>query len=157
MHTNFRPSSDSKALARRLEATQIGEIVSYDELTKLIAEDVTKVGRGTLQTARRIVQRDHRIVFDVVRGVGLKRLNSVEIVDQSDQTRERIRRTASRGARSLTCADYDALPQEKKAKHNISAALLGAISEYASDKKFKSVESRLNSDGRLLNAGIDLI
>ena len=84
----FETSTDSKTLAAVLAAATVGQIISYDELSKAIGRTVTA---SKLSTARYIVQREQRIVFGAVAGVGLKRLSDAEIVALSDSARDHLR------------------------------------------------------------------
>jgi outer membrane lipoprotein SlyB len=64
-----------KTLATVLIGCQIGETLTYERLTNAINRDVQNGAFAVLHRARQVVLRDNRIVFDVVRGIGLKRLN----------------------------------------------------------------------------------
>lgn len=117
---DFRLSSDSLALAKALESIKINETVEYQKLSSAIGRDVQGVGRSAMQQARKVVQRDHKMVFDVVRGVGLRRLDDDAIVDASDKSISVVRRGIRRAAKRLVCADYEALTKDKKTKHNVA-------------------------------------
>jgi hypothetical protein len=149
----FRLSSDSKALAKMLIASGPGEVVLYEDLDKAIGRDVREAASGALHTARHIAQREHRMVFDAVRGVGLKRLADSEIVDLADKARDHARRHASRTAKKLTCVDYDALSKDKQTKHNAALSMFSVMAELSTDKAQKRLESKVkDADAQLPNA-----
>jgi hypothetical protein len=118
---------DSKAIEERLVDLEIGEEIAYSELSELIGRDVTSE-RGALNSARRRLVRDHQMVFGVIRGVGLKRLDDAEIVGTGESVNDHIRRTARRAARQIACVrDFEAMPPEKRTQHNTWLSLFGAI------------------------------
>ena len=145
MKPDFTLSADSKTLASVLKEAAVGETVSYERLSKAIGRDVREECRGALMTARRIVQRENRMVFDAVRGEGLMRLTDDSIVDLSDKGRDAIRRHSTRVAKKLTCADYDALSAEKKTKHNAALAIFGVLAAMTSDKSQRRLEAHVVS------------
>jgi hypothetical protein len=149
---DFRLSSDSKALAVALAKVPVGETASYSSLTAAVGRDVQTTCRGALETARYIVQREDRMVFDVVRGVGLRRLLDGEIVDLSDRARDHARRHARRTVKKLICVDYGNLPRDKQTKHNAALSMFGVFSELASDKSQKRLETKIEQAGEKLPA-----
>lgn len=148
----FKLSTDSAALALRLTEVAVGDIVRYDDLSKAIGRDVRSSAAGALESARRVAQRDSRAVFASVRGEGLRRLTDAEIVDLSDSGRDRIRRQAKRTAKKLVCVDYDALPAEKKVKHNAALSMMGALASIATDTAQKRLEKQIAETGKQLPA-----
>lgn len=143
---NFKLSSDTIAIARALENIEIGVRISYDHLTEIIGRDITQF-RGALESARHAVQRDKQMVFDVVRGVGLVRLNDSDIVDLSDKAREQSRRLAKRIAKKLVCVKYEALSKEKQIKHNTALSMFGVIAELSTSSSAKRLEQKIEADG----------
>ena len=134
-------SVDAKLIADRLEKVAVGELIEYDPIGAIIKADVQNGARGTLQSARRYLQREKHIVFEAVIGKGLKRLNDAEIVSTGIHTLARIRRTARRGASKLRCANYDTLAPEDQTRFNATASMLGAIHHVAKDKNLKLLEA----------------
>lgn len=141
----FRLSSDSKALAQELAKAATGDVMTYADLSAIVGRDVQEAARSALNTARHVVQREHRIVFDVVIGVGLRRLESSEIVDLSDKARDRTRSIARRISKKLTCVEYDELPREKQTKHNAALSMFGLMKELASDGAQKRIEHKVEN------------
>lgn len=139
---NFQASTDSKILAAMLRECEVGQVVSYKALSEAIGREVQTLGRPCLETARKIVQREARMIFDSVRNEGLKRLTDSEIVDLADKTRDSVRRATRRTVKKLVCVDYDAMPKEKQTKHNTAISLFGIMSELATEK----VQTRLGCE-----------
>ena len=123
----FKLSVDTQTLMGILEKAQIGDIIPYHTLTETIRRDVTLEGRGAMDSARRILMRDKQIVFDAIRGVGLKRLSDQEITETSPRFINQARRKAAKGLKTLACANYAQLSQEQKTQHNVGAAILGVM------------------------------
>jgi hypothetical protein len=139
---SFQASTDSKILASVLQESKPGDVVSYKALSAAIGRDVQSTAKPALDTARRIVQREKRMVFDAVRGEGLKRLTDSEIVDLADKTRDGVRRATRRTVKKMVCVDYEAMPKEKQTKHNTAISLFGVLSELATEK----VQHRLGAE-----------
>ena len=91
----FAMSADSRLIYQRLVECTAGEVVTHEELSKIVGRKVDG-SFGPLHTARRACRREKQIVFDAVMGVGLKCLTDVEKVLLFD----RIARRFSRAAKS---------------------------------------------------------
>lgn len=144
----FRLGVDTQTLLKYLETIPVGEIVSYEVLGNLIGCDVQS-DRGSLESARRLLVRDNQIVFGVVRGVGLKRLNPSEVVEQEGETVTKIRRATKRSLKRLASADFDSLSKPDQNKHRLVSATLGAIAVCSSQKAHNRLEQRIQSNGQL--------
>lgn len=140
-------SADAVTLARAMREIKVGEVVTYQQLSQTIARNVTREAQAALHTARGIVQREDRMVFDAVRGVGLKRLNDEEIVDLSDKARDHIRRTSRRTAKKLTCVDYDGMSRDKQVKHNTALSMLGVFMAMATEKSTRRLSEQVQIAG----------
>lgn len=137
----FVVSVDAKTLAHVLRQVPVGEVITYATLTKAIARDVCADGRGAMTTARAMVQREDRMIFDTVYKQGLKRLANEEIVGLGDRARDHVRRASRKIIKKLVCADYDALSREKKTQHNTSLSMFGVFCELATDKSTKRLSA----------------
>lgn len=123
-------SADTRIIYKRLASAQVGDTISYAELSELVGRDVQTSGRNTLNSARRMAMREDRYVFGVKIGVGLVRLDDSSIVDSGASGAVRARRAIRRGARVLSCvSDFNAMPNEKKIQHNAMLSLYGALHE----------------------------
>ncbi len=147
INTDFNLSSETKAIADILRLVNVGTVIDYARLTRSIGRDVQSAARSALTSARHVVMREERMVFDVVRGIGLKRLNDVEIVDSGDKDRASIHRRARKAARKVTCVEYDSLPKEKQVKHNATLAVLGVMAELSTAKGLARVEGQVVESG----------
>lgn len=73
-------------LQNRLKQCEVRDKIEYDVLSESIDLNVQgSKGRGYLNTARRRLQKEERVLFDVNRGRGLIRLSNVEKVAEGDK------------------------------------------------------------------------
>jgi len=63
-------SVDTRLLIERLSRVEIGDFVSYKELSEVIGRDVQGAARGNLTTARHRLEVDDAIQFGPVVGKG---------------------------------------------------------------------------------------
>lgn len=141
-------SIEARALVDMLIDVKPGDEITYDEMTKAIGRDVRTVARGAMQTARRVAERQYRMVFSPIFGVGLRRLLNDDIPGVADSKIAHIRRTATRAARTLACVDFDRLPNEKRIEHNAKLSILGAIT-LSSSQQAQTLVSQKSQAGPL--------
>jgi hypothetical protein len=133
----FQCSIETKWLIDRGRRLQVGEVVTYEELSKLIGIDVREEGRGALRSARNILLRDEQIVLDSVPNVGLKRSSDSEIVQSAG---------AQRGVQRLTAvADFDRLSDADKLAHNASVSALAVIKLMGKPKSVERIAASVNT------------
>jgi hypothetical protein len=134
-------SVDTQIIFDRLVKVAVGETVPYSELSALVGRDVQHAARGNMESARNMAMREHRMVFDAVWGEGLKRLDDQGIVGTGKRALDRIRRKARRSAKTLSCvADFAALPNEAKIKHNATVSILGVLAHMTRPKSVTRIE-----------------
>lgn len=137
---SFQMSADTRFLVQRLRKAAVGDLITYEELSKEVGKQVGG-GFAALSSARRVLLREDQRVFDAVWGKGLKRLNDVEIVGTSQRTATKIRRTAQRGVRTLTAvADFSSLPREQQMRHTAAVSVFGVIAEMSGGRGMAKVE-----------------
>jgi hypothetical protein len=137
---------DSKLLYQRLAKMEIGDFVSYHELSEIIGRDVQREGRGFLNTARQICQREHEKTFGVIVGAGLKCLMPTEVIGTTNFAIEHIRRTSRKAVKRLKCVgDIEKLTNEDKIKMNANASILGALSVMTRESYIKKIEARVEA------------
>ncbi|MEX3859610.1 hypothetical protein AB3X94_37100 [Paraburkholderia sp. BR10923] len=139
-------------LMRVLAQLAVGDEIRYAVLSEKIGRDVQGEARHCLDTARRRLLRDERRVFDVVRDIGLRRLNDCEIVRTADRARAHIRRTARKAARTVLCADYAALDRETQVRHNVALSVLAVTEIMAGEKAAKRIGKEVDRSGHELSS-----
>jgi hypothetical protein len=148
----FEVSADARTLAHVLSTAPVGSVIEYSALNRAISRDVQGDARSALESARKIVLTEHSIVFDAVRGVGLKRLSDAEIIDLPAKARAHIRRTARKTVKALVCVEYGGLSRENQVRHNTAISMMGVISEVAAEKSAKRLAGVVESAGTQLPA-----
>jgi hypothetical protein len=139
----FVASSDVRRLCKRLAEAQVGDVLTYKELSALIARDIQTEARGALMSARRITQRERGIVFGTIMNEGLKRLSDIEIVQTGAQAVVRIRHASRRGAERIGVAAPEKLPIEARVQMNTYLTVLAAMHSLSQEKRLKKLEERV--------------
>jgi len=143
MHTHvtrFQLGFVTKQLVDHLLTASVGQEMSYEELSKVLGHNILQQKyRSCLASARRILIKEHDIVFDTIRSVGIQRLNDAEIVLEGAVGIRKVRRACKRTARKVVCANYSTLSQDNKNTHNQSLSTLGALMHVTSIKEQRKV------------------
>ena len=151
---------DSRLAYERLIKAELGEVVTYDELSRLVRRNVQADGRHVIETARRMAQREDQIVFECVRNVGLRRMLDGEIAQLGRPAIRSIRRKARRTVRKIACiSDFDALKNEEKDSHNIGLCVLGVVAHCLEPRRVKKLGHKLldSSHGLPTAAALDVL
>jgi hypothetical protein len=123
---------------------EIGDFVKYSELNKIIGRDVQKEGRGYMNTARIIVEREDGKTFGVIINEGLKCLDSKEIINTAAFSIGHIKRTSRRSIKRISCiADLSTLPNEEKIRLNTYASVLGVMAMISKGSSIKKIEQKV--------------
>jgi len=143
-------SIDTKRLVDRLAEVKPGETISYQEMTSVVGRNVQREARSTLESARYIVLRDHRALFDVVRDEGLRRLRDSEVPQVGAFGAQKIRREARRWRKRITFGvkDFGALPDEAKRTYGVYTSYLGLVEHMSKEKQVKRIEAAFEQDGK---------
>jgi len=129
-------SIETSLLVERLKQSAVGDVVTYAEMSTLVGRNVQGDGYSAMASARRICQREERMVFEVIRNEGLKRLNDSGIVATGGVNLKRLGRQARRGVKTLACVtDFDALPPDQQVEHNMTMSMLGALAQMVKPKQ----------------------
>lgn len=136
----FELSIDTRMCADALKQGAAGETVTFATIGAALGRKVDG-GDSTVQSALRHLMNEDGIVFESVRGIGYKRLKDVDIVGTVERDRGKMRRHAKRVVKRLLCvADFDAMPNEAKIKHNAALSGFGAIASILKTGNMKKLE-----------------
>jgi hypothetical protein len=139
-------SADTDWLVKRLMKVPTGETLSYDDLSKELGRNVRDEAYSCLQSARHIVERQEHRLFDVIRGVALKRVDDLGGLRIVGRDQKHIARTARRGVRRLgTCVDRDQLPNNDRQSYDLSAATLGMVAHVTRPQTQKKLAARVTA------------
>lgn len=144
MRTIAGLSADSQTLITELRKVAEGETVTYTHLSSVIERNVQKEARGCLYTAVKTLRRDDGIVFDTVRGFGIKRLTDSEISRTiGKRSIRKINRESSRTLKKLECTDSSNLGRSDSISLWTDTAILGAIHEASKPKRFTDIQPKI--------------
>lgn len=141
----FQKSSDTKIIENVLAEAKVGDVITYEALSKAIGRDVREFAVGAMQSARRSMLSDKRTIFEAVTNVGFKRLADAEIVDASERDRRRVQRASTKAVRKLGCVNFENLSSDKKRSHLIASAQLGAIVMLSGKSAANRIEKRVTN------------
>lgn len=147
-------SVDTRFLVEAMRKVKPGDLITYVELTQACGRDVREK-RHLTDSARRILLRDHNMVFRCVANEGFIRLEDAKIVDVvNNDRRERIRRQARVAIKELACVEHHNLENARQIEHNTGMALFGALYQATSKLSVKRLHERVvNAGGQIDTAG----
>lgn len=145
-------TSDALMLVDRLKKVSAGETASYRELSQLIGRDIT-VYRHIMESARRILLRDHNMVFRCVKNEGYRRLDDAQVVDVvSVDRKKRIRTQARHAISELSCVEYNRLDKDRQLRHNTGLAMFGTLLHATSKASVKKISEQITNGGGKIDA-----
>ncbi len=137
-------SIDAKAVYEALKKIEIGDSISYDEISRLIGRDILK-NRNILVTARNLARRNDNMVFDCIHKEGLRRLSDSQIVDKSaSQPFRRIRSTLRNAAKDMNCVKTENVSNEEVVRLNSVRSIFNAVFEFSKPKSVEMLKSEVN-------------
>ena len=135
----FIRSETTSQLVRYLAAFDKGRHATYDELARIIGEEIAPRSH-ILRSARLILQNDHAQVWGVVRNVGVRRLTDQEIAERLPRWwLAGARRKLGRGRAQSAVVDIQRLSSEEQ--HRL--AIGGIQAELAMQSLSKPTAQRL--------------
>lgn len=150
--SNFILSIETKQLLERLIKAEVGELITYQEMTNIVGRDIRKEGCGIMYSARRKAENDCQIVFITVVNKGIKRASDEEIANSGTSAIAKIRRTSHKGKKRLHCVEnFGSLTNESKIHHNAAASFLGAIDLMTRPKKIIALEEVVKKESNSIN------
>jgi hypothetical protein len=140
-------SVDTRFLVEAMRKVKPGELITYETLSQACGRDVREK-RHLTDSARRILLRDHSMVFRCIANEGFIRLEDEKIVDVVNiDRRERMRRQAAYAIKELGCVEYDKLPKTHQLSHNTGVALFGSLYQATSQQSVKKLQERVANAG----------
>lgn len=145
-------SHEVRMICERLEKTSPGDIVTYEELGKLIKGDVRTRAKHKLRSAcDRMLKAG--AVFGAVTNVGIQRLTDEESVMTQASYLKRQRRAARRQTMRLTSVDYDQLPAAAKVAHNAALTTVAIMLHFSEKKQQSAITNKVTTENRTLAVG----
>jgi hypothetical protein len=138
-------SVHSENLISFLKDKQIGEVIPYEVLSELIDMDITSpTGRGYLNTAKRRLVKDEKMVFGTVRTVGIKLLSDEEVANTTGKSYIKSVRTKGRDAyHKNTSVEYEKLSGDAKINHQCTMTILALMNHVTSKRSLRQIENKV--------------
>ena len=144
-------SIDTKTVYDRISKAENGETISYSELSQIIGRDIQQVARCNLNTARKMCHRDNDMLFDVIRNVGIKRMDDEAIAKSGTKNLTKIKRISKKSIRELsTVQNFNTLPRDAKIAHNTALSIFGALHLFTKTNSIKKVANIMKKDMKSL-------
>lgn len=142
-------SFEAGIVRENLSALQPGEQITYEALTAIVGIDVLKF-RNVINMARKRLLKEEQKVYQSIHGVGLVRLNDQQIVGKGFSTTKKIGRIARKGIQIVSAANYDALTQADKVKHNVSLTVLNMMQHATGRSALSQLENVVTKEQKRL-------
>ena len=150
-HTIAAITAETTALIRRMSEMNIGDELSYAEMSEIVCGDICGKKYHCLSTARKNLLSNHQMVFETIAKTGIRRETDSEIVINSSGAIRTINRATRRAFKKLACADPKNLTNEEKLKHNTNAAMLGALRFMSQPQQVKALEGKCVESSRQID------
>lgn len=145
----FITSAETRLIEQAMRVLSVGETITYGRIKDICGSPHDQV-YSAVRTALKRLLRDEGMVFAVIRGVGYKRLNSKEIVEESFSATERIRRASRRALEKQLKADFNELAPQIQAKASATASVLGTIAMMSKPAEIEKLGSKIEQGTREL-------
>lgn len=122
-------------LVDMLLAVAPGERITNAEMIRATNLDLTGRQRHVLASARRVAQREHKLVFATIVGVGLQRSHPRELVLHGRRQAKAAGRAAYRGMKIMRTAEVEMLTRDERLAHDACAGVLSAIRRVSRQKQ----------------------
>lgn len=142
---NFQMSADARLLMQHLSKTEIGQTVTYDELSRIISRPVSGA-TASLRTALKRLLRDSGMVFACVHGTGFKRLNDAEIVQDGGKATDIIRRRARRAMERQSKADFTKLTRDQQGRFTAQMSVMATVAFLTNDRQMEKIAAKSSPD-----------
>ena len=126
----FEQSAMTAAICQLLKGTN--DAISYDAIISAAGADNLTAARQALVSARRCLERDEGIVFETIRGKGLRLLDDRDRVQSTQAIRRKIHRQSKAGLQRLqTVQNYTGLPQADRVTADLNRTLFAMTQQAA--------------------------
>lgn len=126
-------------LAEHLRGLPVGGVLTYPAASTAIGENAQGRGRRLLARARSIVEREDGSRFGTVSGIGVKRLETADVIGIGMGYRRHIRRTSKRAFDRLSGLRLNDLTEDQRKRIDAERAAFGAISLMTTEKSVATI------------------
>lgn len=128
-----------EALSRVLESIPMGGMLPYSAFIKAAPGFHNNGDAWLLRKARENVEKEQGCAFEVVRGIGVKRMTSDEIPNIGLSAIRGIRRKANLGKKRINRVNPNSLAPSEQRRVVGMSAMLGAIAMLADGRKASAI------------------
>lgn len=126
-----------------------GQQATYEEMAKSCDTSVAAV-KVRLHSVREILLRDHHVIVETIRKVGVRRIPQGEVTRPVAAKRSRIRSAAAGGRRLIASGvtDWEQLPPETRTQLLTDSAVLGTIVHATDHNTRKKILGQVEANGQ---------
>ncbi|MEC9268527.1 MAG: hypothetical protein VX464_20880 [Pseudomonadota bacterium] len=151
-NTSPENAADIETMVGVLEKASIGETVNYGAMDAALGRP-SRNTHWLIRKAIRQVEKDTGAIFEIVRGVGIKRLPSSDIPSVGTAAIRKIRRASKRAVARLQCVRVNDLGHDEAKQVIAQRAQLATISFMADGRKTPAITAEINEDKSTLPVG----
>lgn len=127
----FEESPLRRVLVEKLREIPVDAVISFEEMSEVIAGNAQGEGRHYVTSARDALLREG-IVYGAVINVGIKRLSNIGAIDATETHLDRSRNAVTRASKTLRACDYEALPPEERQRYGLAQIRVGVMRQFNS-------------------------
>ena len=149
----FSKANDTKVLEHLLRECDVGEIVTYEAMSKALGRDVRKFCWGNLSTARKAIEKELQCVFQAIANEGIRREDDEGKLKVAEGRIKRATNAARRTVETLSRVDYQKLPDDKKVEHDALSTQAAVVYQFGKHATRKKILSKVKEASQQLSIG----
>lgn len=142
----FQVARETYDLFKRIIEMREGDRITYEELTDICGFDVQGDGYAYLHSARKMAENKRGVVTSAIRNEGIARLDSHEIVNDSDSQQRKVRNAAKKGQNRLSCAEYSELSDTDKSTYNMNLIRFRTVDKIHQPVVVKAIKTKYSDN-----------
>jgi hypothetical protein len=139
----FEESPLRREIIEALSNLAVGEVMAYSALSELAGEDIRNAWH--LVTSAREALLKEGLVFDVVRTVGIKRLDEDGKVAASEGYLDKTKFAARRATRILRATHLAELSETSKLRFFVAEVRAGAVLQFSAKRTLSTLAATLQA------------
>ena len=150
----YSASAEVDSLAERMREIQIGDRITWDEITEAIGEPSRGPrGRNIVGRARERLVRVDRIVFRSISGIGFERVNDAAKVDLAHKGVKSVRRKAIKNLQTLNAVEeIEKLEKLNRDQYFLTKTILGMVKQASGTSFGNTLQKRLSNSSENLES-----
>ena len=154
----FQPKRDEpqwRPVYDAFAARQVGDVLTYEQLTELIGAD-SRINRGPIYAAQRHLENNNQRTIEVVKNIGYRIVAAIEHERLANKHRKKSRVQIRKARSRIRSANRSELPPEARARFEAQDNRLAALEQMhrAHDTRIKRLEE-IDREERVKQSKID--